>query len=85
MASDALDWPLCTKISPAANAPPMAVKPAAASTASSRSPTLTALTTSRIAAAIRARPSSAWTVSASGAVAISPKIPACASEAGTVT
>ena len=85
IAIEALSWPSRTKISPVPNAPPMAVSPAVASTASSRSRTPTALATSRIAVPISAIPRIAWAVSASGAVAISVMIPACASDAGTST
>ncbi len=85
IANDVLSWPFFTKVSPARNAPPMASRPAAASTASSRSRRLMALVTSRIAVPIRMTPSSACAVSASGAVVISVKMPACASPAGTST
>ncbi len=85
IANDVLSWPFFTNISPATNAPTMAARPAAASTASVRSRRVMALATAMIAVPAKVTPSRACAVSARGAVAISVKIPACASAAGTPT
>jgi hypothetical protein len=82
---EAADDPPRTKISPAANAPKIAVRPADASRVSSRDPIATERTTTAIAAAIRARPSKACNVRLRGALLISCANPASLSEAGMLT